>query len=117
MPNPKVLSNEEEVPNPTYAAWRWSDRLLCRWITGALSKEVLGIAVGLETSSKVWKALEDHFAQSSQDREFHLMQELSSIQKADDTLNEYIRKFKYICDELSTIGKTISDKNKVYWFL
>ncbi|GKV46780.1 hypothetical protein SLEP1_g53748 [Rubroshorea leprosula] len=117
MPNPKVLSNEKEVPNPTYATWRRSNHLLRGWITDTLSKEVLGIAVGLETSLEVWKALEDHFAQSSQDREFHLMQELSSIQKGDDTLNEYIRKFKYICDELSTIGKTISDKNKVYWFL
>ncbi|GKV50857.1 hypothetical protein SLEP1_g57540 [Rubroshorea leprosula] len=117
MHDPKVLSNEKEVPNPTYATWRRSDRLLRGWITGTLSKEVLGIAVGLETASEVWKALEDHFVQSSQEREFHLMQEISSIQKGDDTLSEYIRKFKALCDELSTHGKTIPDKNKVFWFL
>ncbi|GLU17155.1 hypothetical protein SLE2022_335490 [Rubroshorea leprosula] len=120
MPDPKVLSNEKEVPNPIYAAWRRSDHLLCGWITGTLSKEVLGIVVGLETSSEVWKALEDHFVQSSQEREFHLMQEISSIQKGDDTLSEYIRrhsKFKALCDELSTNGKIILDKNKVFWFL
>ncbi|GLT87989.1 hypothetical protein SLE2022_060360 [Rubroshorea leprosula] len=110
MPDPKVLSNEKDVPNPTYAIWRRSNRLLCEWISSTLSKEVLGIAVGLETSSEVWKALEDHFVQSSQEREFHLMQEISSIQKGDDTLNEYIRRFKALCDELSTNGKIIPDK-------
>ncbi|GLU15194.1 hypothetical protein SLE2022_317050 [Rubroshorea leprosula] len=117
MPDPKVLSNEKEVPNPTYVAWRRSDRPLRGWITGTLSKEVLGIAIGLKTSSEVWKALEDHFVQSSQEREFHLMQEISSIQKGDDTLSEYIRRFKALCDELSTNGKIIPDKNKVFWFL
>ncbi|GKV10013.1 hypothetical protein SLEP1_g21438 [Rubroshorea leprosula] len=70
MLDPKVLSNEKEVPNPTYVAWRWSDRLLRGWIIGTLSKEVLGIAVGLNTSSEVWKALEDHFVQSSQEENF-----------------------------------------------
>ncbi|OMO81394.1 TMV resistance protein N-like protein [Corchorus olitorius] len=117
MPQPMVQADEKEAPNPAYALWRRSGRLLRGWIIGTLTKEVLGIVVGLESASEVWKALEDHFAQNSQEREFHLLQEISIIRKGDDPLHEYIRRFKTLCDELSATGKPVSDQKKVFWFL
>ncbi|OMO98846.1 hypothetical protein COLO4_13671 [Corchorus olitorius] len=67
--------------NPVFVAWRRSDRLLRGWITSTLSEEVLGLVVGLVSSADVWKALEAAFAQNSQEREFHLTQQLSMIRK------------------------------------
>lgn len=64
----------------------------------------MGIVVGLETSKDVWKYLENTFAQDSQEREFNLIQELSTIQKGTDSMNEYLQKFKVICDNSLQLG-------------
>ena len=40
-------------PIPAFVRWRKSDRLVKGWLTATLSKEVLGIVVGLNTSVEV----------------------------------------------------------------
>ncbi|KAF3781859.1 hypothetical protein EJ110_NYTH35577 [Nymphaea thermarum] len=50
----------------------------------------------------------------SQEREFYLMQKLTSLKKGSDSINEYIGKFKTICDELSATRRVVSDKDKVF---
>ncbi|GKV51884.1 hypothetical protein SLEP1_g58503 [Rubroshorea leprosula] len=121
MPKPCVTSADDGVtkdqPNPDFAAWKRSDRLLRGWINGTLSEEVLGLAVGLETSAEIWNALEEAFAHSSQEQEFQLNQSMTTMRKGNDSIHEYIRKFKTTCDELAAIGKPIPDKNKVFWLL
>ncbi|KAL9460032.1 hypothetical protein AB3S75_003264 [Citrus x aurantiifolia] len=55
-------TKQESVMNSDYIMWRRSDRLLRGWIIGTLSEEVLGLAVGLETSATIWKVLSEYFA-------------------------------------------------------
>ncbi|GKV51885.1 hypothetical protein SLEP1_g58504 [Rubroshorea leprosula] len=121
MPKPCVTSADDGVtkdqPNPDFVAWKRSDRLLRGWINGTLSEEVLGLAVGLETSAEIWNALEEAFAHSSQEQEFQLNQSMTTMRKGNDSIHEYIRKFKTTCDELAAIGKPMPDKNKVFWLL
>ncbi|KAK2988460.1 hypothetical protein RJ640_007490 [Escallonia rubra] len=123
MPKVTILASEgttvegqNEVLNLDFIAWKRSDRLLRGWITGTLSEEVLGLVVGLITAGKVWKVLEEAFAQDSQEREFQLVQNMTMLRKGTDSINEYIGKFKFICDNLA-IGKTVPDNNKVFWLL
>ncbi|KAA8542406.1 hypothetical protein F0562_023459 [Nyssa sinensis] len=78
---------------------------------------MLGLVVGLETSAAVWRALENAFVKSSQPREFQLETELSLLQKGDMSLNEYLTKFKRLCDDLVAIGKPIGDEKKVFFLL
>ncbi|KAJ0087866.1 hypothetical protein Patl1_32909 [Pistacia atlantica] len=42
---------------------------------------------------------------------------MTSLQKGTYSLPEYIRRFMAICDDLAAIGKTVLDKNKVFWLL
>ncbi|KAK2988019.1 hypothetical protein RJ640_011282 [Escallonia rubra] len=42
---------------------------------------------------------------------------MTMLRKGTDSINEYIRKFKSICDNLVVIGKTVPDKNKIFWLL
>ncbi|KAK4487845.1 hypothetical protein RD792_003581 [Penstemon davidsonii] len=88
-PMPNLMSEgtdsdgAKKTPNPTYIAWRRSERLLRGWITGTLSEEVLSLVVGLETASEVWKALENSYALNSQEREVQLMQNMSLLRKGE----------------------------------
>ncbi|XXG42898.1 hypothetical protein AAC387_Pa01g3061 [Persea americana] len=111
------VSGASQSVNPEYIAWRRSDRLLRGWITGTLSEEVLGMVVGLDTATEVWKTLEDSFARDSQEREFYLSQKLQMHRKGTSSINDYIHSFKEICDELAAIGKPVNDKNKAFAFL
>ncbi|KAF3774051.1 hypothetical protein EJ110_NYTH53994 [Nymphaea thermarum] len=115
----EIVENGEarSVPNPEFLAWKKSDRLLRGWITGSLSEEVLGLVVGLQTSSDVWTALLKVFARESKDREFLLTRKLQMFQKQEKTVTEYVTGFKTICDELAAIGKPLSDQDKVYWLI
>ncbi|KAK9205222.1 hypothetical protein WN943_015489 [Citrus x changshan-huyou] len=111
-------TKQEYVMNYDYIMWRRSDRLLHGWIVGTLSDEVLGLAVGLETSAAVWKALSEYFARNTKDREFFLMQKMHLHNKQNyKTINDYIRGFKDICDELDAIGKSMEDQQKVFGLL
>ena len=109
---------QEKTVNPDYILWRRSDRLLRGWIVGTLSEEVLGLAVGLETSAKVSKALTEHFARSTDDREFYLTTKMNLHNRKNfKSINDYIRAFKEICDELNAIGRPIGEQQKVFGLL
>ncbi|OMO68813.1 hypothetical protein COLO4_29402 [Corchorus olitorius] len=114
-----IFSDEGSVEtiNPDFTAWKQSDRLLHGWITGTLSKEVLGLVVGLDTSAAVWQALSDSFAQESQEREFYLQQSLNMHRKGSSSMVDYIRVFKNLCDDLSAIGKPVDGRTKVFTLL
>ena len=49
--------SQSKILNPSFIKWRKIDRLVKGWLTATLSKEVLGIVVGLDTAVEVWNAL------------------------------------------------------------
>nr|GMC90612.1 Retrovirus-related Pol polyprotein from transposon TNT 1-94 [Ipomoea batatas] len=101
-----------------YLRWRKEDHLLRGWIIGTLTEEALGLVIGLESSQSVWDALKEAYAQDSQEREFTLRQQLTYLRKEpNQSLAEYLRKFKSICDSLAAIGNPVPDKTKVYSLL
>jgi len=51
-----------------YIAWRKADHLLRRWIIETLSKETLGLVVGLEKAHTVWEALKNAYVEDSRMR-------------------------------------------------
>ncbi|KAF3780320.1 hypothetical protein EJ110_NYTH39541 [Nymphaea thermarum] len=105
------------ISNPRYESWRRSDHLIKGWITGMLSKSVLGLVVGLNSSQEIWSTLINAFAQESQEWGFHLIHMLTTCKKGDDTLDVYVGKFKAICDDLAAIGKDVGDQEKAFWLL
>jgi len=56
----------------SFKAWCKSDHLPRGWIIGTLSKEAIGVIVGLETSYSVWETPKNSYAQDSQEQEFTL---------------------------------------------
>lgn len=116
-PSP-IPENYQPQLSDNFKAWQKSDRLLRGWIYGTLSEESLGLVIGLETVKTVWEALKDAYAQDSQEREFNLRQQLSYFRKDESkTITEHLRLFKEICDNLTAIGKTVPDNEKVFCLL
>nr|KYP45056.1 Retrovirus-related Pol polyprotein from transposon TNT 1-94 [Cajanus cajan] len=115
-----TTNSEQFVPKLTdeFVTWQKSDRLLRGWIIGTLSEEALGLVVGIDTSRAVWSTLKDAYAKDSQEREFTIRQQITYLRKEEDqTINEHIRIFKGLCDNLAAIGKPVPDKEKVFYLL
>ena len=107
----KTFSNE-------HLKWHKEDCLLCGWIIGTLTKEALGLVIGLESSQSVWNALKEAYAQDSQELEFTLQKQLTYLRKdPNQSLAKHLRKFKSICDSLAAIGNPVLNKTKVYSLL
>ncbi|GLU20542.1 hypothetical protein SLE2022_367350 [Rubroshorea leprosula] len=72
VPDGTDAMGSKEVSNPAYISQTF--------------EEVLGIVVGLTTAHNVWNALEEAYAQDSQEREFNLNQAVTLQRKGDDSL-------------------------------
>lgn len=110
--------HEKLIPNVEYLAWKHSNRLLKGWITSSLSKEVVNHIVGLESARDVWKTLKNACSLSTEEREFALYYRMQLLKRDQcESLQDYIKKFKNICDELQSIDCLLQNHRKVFWVL
>lgn len=87
-------------------------------IKGTLSKEALRHVAGLKITYLVWEALKNSYAQDSQELEFTLQQQVTYLRKYENkTMAKHIHTFNGLCDNFLTIGKPVSDKEKVFYLL
>lgn len=113
----EVGDKEVEEQNPNYGDWMRTDQLISSWISGAVSENILGLIIGLETSYEVWQTLLNRFTQKSVAREFELRGKLQACQKRGRPLSDYLREYKLICDQLNAIGKPVDEITKVFGVL
>ena len=79
-------------------------------------EEALGLVVGLETTSTIWKALKNDYAKNSQEREFTLRQHVTCFCKHENqSMKKHIHTFKSLCDNLAAIGKLVLDNEKGFF--
>lgn len=83
----------------------------------SLSKEVLTQVVGMESSTKVWTAIEMIFSPQSRSRITNLRIAFANTKKGSMTPAAYISKMKGIGDELAAAGHPISEEEMVSYIL
>ncbi|XP_071689291.1 uncharacterized protein [Rutidosis leptorrhynchoides] len=77
----------------------------------------MSVAVGFESASEVWLALENAYRHDSTDRVYTLRDQLRSLQKGTSSVAEFVKKFKALCDQLSAIASPVDELDKFHWFL
>ena len=60
--------------------------------------------------------LEDAYLQATKYKEFQLKEELQSVKLGATLIDEYIKKFKGICDGLAAMHKPVDEDSKVINF-
>lgn len=74
--------------------------------------EVLRMIVGVDIALQVWFSLEEHLLTNTKEKEIHLKDNILSLKSL--SIEEYIRKFKSLCDNLADINKPMSNVDKVF---
>lgn len=68
------------------------------------------------TAFEVWLALAQQLLPNTVEKEGNLKNMLVGIKKGSCSLEEYLREFKSICDNLAAIKKPVLDLDKVFQF-
>ncbi|XP_020099653.1 uncharacterized protein LOC109718063 [Ananas comosus] len=112
-PTKMILKGDKEEENPEYTIWINNDGLLTSWLLGTMAEEVLGLVIGCNNVREIWKCLDEHFFDSTKEKEMHLKNQLAVL-KGNQPLDEFIRKFKHSCDCLAAIQQPLDDVDKVF---
>lgn len=112
---PKMIDIDgKEASNLEFLSWKNNDGLLMTWLRGMMCEDVLSLIVGGETSREVWLSIEEQILPATKEQESWLKDNLYSIKKGNIPIDEFLRKFKNLCDNLAAIGKPIPDDDKVF---
>lgn len=68
----------------------------------------------LETAYNIWQLLEEQLLPATKEREAQLKNMLMMLKKGQISLDEYLKKFKNLCDNLAAINQPVSDIDEVF---
>jgi len=105
----------EKSSNPNYSKWITNDGLLSSWLLGTMKEEVLTMING-DTAYEIWTSIKEQLLPATIEKARSLKNMLMTIKKGSRTLDEYLREFKSICDNLAAIKEPVSDQDKVFQF-
>ena len=106
-----------EAPNPEFLKWVRNDQNVLTLLFGSLSEEALRSVYGLHTSQEVWFTLAKKFNRVSATRKLDLQRRLNNLSKQGKTMTQYLSDAKVICDQLDSIGRPLTDQEKIYGVL
>jgi len=82
-----------------------------------LSREVLTQVATCTYDAQLWKVLEDMYASQTRARIVNTRIALTTTQKGNMTIAEYVGKMKTLADEMATAGKPIDDEELVSYII
>lgn len=95
--------------------WMRTFKLIKGWKIGTLSEEVLRQVVGLHIAADVWNELKSMLNKATMDKELTPHHQVEMFRREScDSLNDYLSKYKTICDELAAIGKPFTEDRKSF---
>ena len=113
-PTKMVTQDGKEIINLEFIRWMNNDGLLMTWLRGMMVEDVLSLIVEGQTACEVWLSIEEQMLPATKEQESWLKDSLYSLKKGNTKLEEFLKKFKSLCDNLTAIGKPISDEDKVF---
>ena len=90
--------------NPTFLFWKLQDQLILSSLLSSLSMDVLHLVVDCQTSSSVWRTLEQAFFCPSNSRIMQLHGLFQELCQGNDNITGYLQRAKSMFDELVVAG-------------
>ncbi|KAF4403314.1 hypothetical protein G4B88_007960 [Cannabis sativa] len=112
---PEKLVNGQS--NPEFTIWKRKDQLLLSWLRSSMSESVLGSLAQFQSSYSAWRALEQRYASQSKARILQIKSQLSTIQKENLSISDYLDKVKLLADSLSVAGTPMEESDLIMHLL
>ncbi|KAA8534369.1 hypothetical protein F0562_031880 [Nyssa sinensis] len=112
-----TTSDGSTTPNPLYDIWETQDNLIISCINSSLSDEVLAQVAHCSTSAEVWMALSSAFASQSRAKVVHVLSQLSTLRKGNQSATNYFMTIKRLTDELAIAGQALNCDDIITYLL
>ena len=106
--------NFTREPNPEYFNWKSREQALFTFINSTLSPSVLAITVGQKSAKGVQKVLEKSFASVFRSHVLSLRNELLSIKKGFESMDNFFQRIKEARDRLSYVVVFIDEEELIH---
>ncbi|KAK9063189.1 hypothetical protein SSX86_017059 [Deinandra increscens subsp. villosa] len=115
-PETTIIDNKS-APNPARDVWISADQKTVLILLTSLSDEAAAEVLNLTSARQIWVALEAAYSNSSVERIQNLKDQLRNLTRGTQTVTEFGRRFKEICDRLAAVGQSVDESDKSRWFL
>ncbi|KAK9075210.1 hypothetical protein SSX86_003531 [Deinandra increscens subsp. villosa] len=116
-PPETTTSDNKTSPNPAYEAWKDEDQKAALILLSSLTDESAPEVLNMTSARQIWVTLEAVYSNASVERAQNLKDQLRHLTKGNQSVAEFGRRFKDICDRLAAIGQPVEEADKSHWFL
>ncbi|KAG7559597.1 Reverse transcriptase RNA-dependent DNA polymerase [Arabidopsis thaliana x Arabidopsis arenosa] len=117
VPEPILVVNDVNTPNPAFDLWKRQDRLVYSGLIGALSASVQPLVSRALTSADVWLTLAQTYAKPSRGHIKQLKHQVKQWTKGTRTIDEYFQGLTTRFDQLALLGKVIDHEDQIEYIL
>ena len=107
----------DPIRNPDYLTWMRLDQFLMSWLLSSINEQMLGHVFQCNTSTEIWKVLDQLFSTRSRAQILQLRGSLQTTRKGTESVEEYILKMKGISHALMAAGQHVSDDELILYIL
>ncbi|KAK4272007.1 hypothetical protein QN277_020616 [Acacia crassicarpa] len=105
------------LPNRDYLKWFQQDQLALSILLASLSDGIISQYVRHKSSHEMWLALETSFAQKTQARLVYLHQQLTTLKKGGESIQQYYQRATILDDSLAAAGKPVANDDFITYLL
>ncbi|KAI0527296.1 hypothetical protein KFK09_002895 [Dendrobium nobile] len=102
---------ENQDSNYNADSWNFTDQNLAAAICSTISAPVLPYVMHLESTSKIWQALQVRFQSTNRSKVMQLKNELNNIAMKNLSMQNYLSEIKKIVDNIAAAGSTIDTED------
>ena len=85
-------------------------------ISNTLTEENMYLIMSCSTAKEMWECLEETYLQATKAKEFQFKHHNQSVMIETKKIDEYMKKFKGICDGYAAIHKPLDKNSKIINF-
>lgn len=94
---------QPEIESPYYKTWVKVDYMVSSWIINSISNELVGAFVHIDSTEKLWAALNHRFNRSNGPKIARLQREISSYMQGNQSILVYFNNLTALWNELDMI--------------
>ncbi|KAI0496279.1 hypothetical protein KFK09_022593 [Dendrobium nobile] len=116
-PKHLLTATRQLTLNPQFSTWTLIYQNLSVALFSTISLSILPYILMLETSSSIWKTLEQRFFSTNRSRVIQLKNELHSLSMLNKTMTDYLASSKSIVDNIRAAGGTLDNEDILHYIL
>ncbi|XP_020685525.1 uncharacterized protein LOC110101803, partial [Dendrobium catenatum] len=103
--------------NPAFLQWSLTDQNLSASICSTISSSILPYVISLDSTAKLWTALETRFQATNRSKVIQLKNALHNVSLKNQSMAEYLSEIKELVDQIASAGSSLDAEDVIHYIL